>query len=270
MKQFIIVALLFVAFSARAQTFQKDWNKVIRYENEGRIKSANSETEKILKKATAHNNHVQIVKCFFYKSKFMHVLEENAQVKILSNLNRIKEKSSIPVQAILNTVYAKCLTSYVAQNSYKLYTRKDSRDSTSNFLLWSVKDFQKEIAQAYSKSLEHDEVLKKTSLEKFEQIFDFINADEFKHETVYEYLLRENIEYHGRQANNNGTSIDNKILFATTDAFIPIDFSFIDNEEFRQTLELYQKLEAVNPSLRNRLDRIIFCYSRAQGKDIEY
>ena len=85
MKKFYL-ALLFISTSLFAQQYEKDWNKVIKNENEGKMKTANEIVAKIYKKAVAKKEEVQIIKCFFYSSKYLQVVDENAQTKIL-NIN---------------------------------------------------------------------------------------------------------------------------------------------------------------------------------------
>ena len=75
-------------------------------ENNGKIKSANAIVAKIHKKAVADKNEVQIIKCFFYESKYLQVVDENAQTKIINNLKTEINRASIPSKAILNLVYA--------------------------------------------------------------------------------------------------------------------------------------------------------------------
>jgi len=67
----IYLALLFISTSLFAQQYEKDWNKVVKNENEGKIKTANEIVTKIYKKAVAKKDEVQIIKCFFYSSKYL-------------------------------------------------------------------------------------------------------------------------------------------------------------------------------------------------------
>jgi len=91
----IFLVLLVVSVSAFSQDFEKNWVKVVTYENEGKIKSADAIVEKIERRASREHNEVQLIKCFFYKSKYMQVLEEDAQSKILEHLDAVIAKSSI-------------------------------------------------------------------------------------------------------------------------------------------------------------------------------
>jgi hypothetical protein len=194
MKSLLISLLLSLSlsFAVTAQDYDKNWNRVIGYENDGRTASANNETLKILAKAKADRNETQIIKCFFYQSKYMHTLEENARQKILDNLKKITPTLSSPSQAILEVVYAQCLESYFAKHGYEFYRRTDT-DSVGKFDTWSEKTLRHEADAAYDRSLKHRDILKKTPLTAYEQIFDFLSIEKFRKQTLYGYVLKENI-----------------------------------------------------------------------------
>src|SRR3954470_8398206 len=111
MKKILLVCLLFTTVLF-AQKNDKNWVKVSSYENEGKIKSANEVVDKIYKKAVSKKDEVQMIKCFFYQSKYLQVIDENAKTKILDHLKTDINRVSIPSKAILNLIYAKCLNNY--------------------------------------------------------------------------------------------------------------------------------------------------------------
>ena len=131
----ILFAFLLISTAFYAQNYEKNWNKVIENENNGKIKSANAIVAKIHKKAVADKNEVQIIKCFFYESKYLQVVDENAQTKIINNLKAEINRASIPSKAILNLVYAKCLSDYQKQNSYLVYSRTNTASLDDDFLI---------------------------------------------------------------------------------------------------------------------------------------
>lgn len=102
----IYLAFLFRSTSLFAQQYQKDWDKALRNENDGKIKTANEIVDQIYKKAISKKDETQIIKCFFYSSKYSQVLDENAQTTIIKNLKAKINQVSLPSQAILNLVYA--------------------------------------------------------------------------------------------------------------------------------------------------------------------
>lgn len=129
----IFLLFIFISTSIFGQNYDKNWLKVIEYENEGKIKSANEVVSKIHQKALREKNEVQIIKCFFYESKYLQVLDEDAQTKIINNLKTEISKASIPSKAILNLVYAKCLNDYQKQNYYVLFSRTKTLSLNDQF-----------------------------------------------------------------------------------------------------------------------------------------
>ncbi|MFN7100111.1 MAG: hypothetical protein ACK4M4_07030, partial [Flavobacterium sp.] len=71
----ILLFLLFTCTIMQAQKFDKKWQEVLTNENQGKIKSASVIVDKIYKKAVQSKNEEQIIKCFFYKSKYLQVVD---------------------------------------------------------------------------------------------------------------------------------------------------------------------------------------------------
>ena len=65
MKNILFIFLL-ISSSLFAQQSDKKWDKVIAFENEGKIKSANEIVSEIYKRAVSEKDEVQMIKCFFY------------------------------------------------------------------------------------------------------------------------------------------------------------------------------------------------------------
>lgn len=263
MKNFFLL-LVFLSTVAFAQNFEKSWDKVIANEKLGKIKTANELVDKIYKKAVAHNQEAEIIRCFFYRSKYLQVLDENAKTKIINNIKTDINRVSIPSNAILNLVYAKCLNDYFNQNIYTIRTRTNTVSQNEQFMTWTEKDFTSEINSALNKTLESESILKTTPLTNYEAIFDYFSPDKFKTENLFEYLLQENITFYTQKTNRWGINKKNFItlkedLFGNSGAFIKINFDFITDGNLQKTLRLLQKKEQNNPSLDSQFNRILFC-----------
>ncbi|CAN1545251.1 Alpha-2-macroglobulin [Flavobacteriaceae bacterium] len=269
----IYLILLFISTSLFAQQYEKDWNKVLKNENEGKIKTANQIVAKIYKKAFAKKEEVQIIKCFFYSSKYLQVVDENAQTKILNNLKSQIKQVSIPSQAILNLVYGKCLSEYsyygdtsvsldeevaVVVDSIATAVDENLPEATANF------KSEIEINAIFEKTLENEAVLKTTPLTNYEAIFDFFTLEKFKKENLFDYLLKENIAFYKSKIyewNFQPKEYENykNILLGNTDAFLKLNLDLIKDENVKKVLSFYQKLEADAPTIENKLERILFC-----------
>jgi TonB-dependent SusC/RagA subfamily outer membrane receptor len=260
----IYLALLFISTSLFAQQYDKDWNKVIKNENEGKVKTANQIVDKIYKKACAKKEEAQIIKCFFYSSKYLHVVDENAQTKILNNLKSQIKQISIPSQAILNLVYGKCLDGYLNKNRYTIQSRTNTTILDDDFLTWSASNFKNQIGLAFEKTLENETLLKNTPLTNYEPIFDFITLDKLKKESLFDYLIKENISFHSKKLNSWGFKPKDfkeykNPLLGDSNEFTGLKLEFVKDTILKTVLSLYQKQETNHPSADNQLDRITFC-----------
>ncbi|MEO7976289.1 carboxypeptidase-like regulatory domain-containing protein [Flavobacterium sp.] len=271
----ILFAFLLLTSTLFAQQTDKKWDKVIDFENEGKVKSANEIVAEIYKRAVSEKDEVQMIKCFFYHSKYLQVVDENAQNKILNNLKIEINRVSIPSKAILNLVYAKCLSDYYNRNTYQIQRRTNMAFLDGNFLTWTEANFKTQIDLALKKTLENEAILKSTLLEKYEIIFDFFTLEKFKKENLSDYLLRENIVFYKQKVRqweftkSDFTPYTKQLLGKSAD-FTKVDFDFVTNENLRLVLSLYQKQESNNPSGYNELERMQYCKNTLLESDEDY
>ena len=197
----IFLVLCLVSTTIWSQQFQKQWEKVIENENVGKVKTANSLVANIYKKASHKKDEAQIIKCFFYQSKYSQVIDEGAQQKIIANVKTEINQGSIPTKAILNFVYGKCLNDYYNANQYSLRNRTKIDSITADFLTWTKADFDTEIKKAYAYSIENEAVLKATPLTNYEAIFDYSIAKTFHNKSLFDYLLDQNINFYKTKIN---------------------------------------------------------------------
>src|SRR3990167_6833318 len=118
MKNVILTLLLLVSFTVIAQDFEKKWKNVIELEEAGSIKSANEAVNKIYRKAKRKNDDLELIKTFFFRAKYMQVLEEEAKLKIITALKSDAEIASEPAKSLLEYVYISCLNKYLLQHKY--------------------------------------------------------------------------------------------------------------------------------------------------------
>jgi TonB-dependent SusC/RagA subfamily outer membrane receptor len=271
----ILFALLILTSSLFAQQNDKKWDKVMAFENEGKVKSANKIVAEIYKNAVKKKDEVQMIKCFFYHSKYLMVVDENAQNTIIANLKTDINRVSIPSKAILNFVYATCLNDYYNRNAYKIRQRTNTTVPDDNFLTWTEADFKSQTDLALKKSLENEAILKSILLENYEPIFDFFSSEKFKKETLFDYLIKENIAFYKQKVNlwefqkNEFKPYIHQLLGKPAD-FITINFDFVSDENQRHILTLYQKQELHNPTGDNQLQRMQYFKNALLESDEPY
>jgi len=275
----IFLLFAFLCFTKNfAQDYAKKWDLVIESEKKGLVKQAQRQVDKIYKKAVSSNNETQIIKCFFYQSKYIQTLEEQPKSKIITNLRLEISKASIPSKAILNLIYARCLKTYFDQNRYKL-VRRTAIDSLAadDFLTWTKEDFDIQLKKRYDLTLANETVLKNTKLSDYEALFDFFSDDSFKHISLFDFMASESISFYQERTDqflDNASEYENQseILFASSKVFITANLDFVKDENAHKVLRFYQKLEAEHAFSEYELARIQFCnsYLLKQNNTYEY
>ncbi|MBX9888289.1 MAG: carboxypeptidase-like regulatory domain-containing protein [Flavobacteriaceae bacterium] len=260
----IFLLLLFISTTVFSQQFDKKWSEVVANEKLGKIKTANEIVRTIYKKAANKKNEVEIIKCFFYRSKYRQVLEENAQTKIINDLKQQITIVSTPSKAILNLIYTRSLQDYYNDNRYLIQRRTNLVSDNEDFLTWSSIDFENKMKLSIDATLSDETKLKNTPLTDYQAIFDFFTLDKFKNQNLYTYLLKENIQFYTSKISvwdfNQATFETKKNnLLGTTEDFTKLNLDFITNEKLSKTLTYYQKLENTEPTIENILKRLQFC-----------
>lgn len=271
----IVLLFLLLSTTLFGQQNDKKWDKIIAYENEGKVKSASEIVNKIYKKSVANKNEVQMIKCFFYQSKYLQVVDENAQTKILNNLRTDINRVSPPSKAILNLVYAKCLSDYFIRNDYKIRRRTNNVVLNEDFLTWTENNFTDQINEALKESLENETILKNTTLSKYESIFDYQTVEKFKTLNLLNYVISENIaiytqKLHQWEIQKSDFIPYKKDLLGKSDDFLNPNFDFVKNENLKLILNLYQKQETNSSDIEILWNRIQFCKQYLIDSDEEY
>jgi uncharacterized protein YfaS (alpha-2-macroglobulin family) len=297
----VFFVLLLISTVVFGQQNDKKWEKVRAFENEGKIKSANEIVAKIYKKSVARKNEVQMIKCFFYQSKYSQVLDENAKAKIVGNLKTDISRVSVPSKAILNLIYAKYLKdhsnyyndAYAIVDSVTVMidsaaatidtasvigikiTEIDSVEVPHSDYVPQEFTAEDDLIAAFNKTLENEAILKATALIKYKDIFDYPNLEKFKQENLWNYLLKENISFFTEKIEfwkirNSDFLTYKEQLLGNSNAFLKLNLDFVQEPNVKKILELYQKLEANNSSLANQFERAKFCHEYLLKSDEDF
>lgn len=248
MSKKIYLVILFLSLNfGFSQNFDSNWKKVYQCELDGKIETAHKEVESIYKKAKRKKDDVTIVKCFFYLSKFEQVFDENAQTTIISNLKKEIKEASKENKAILNYIYAKILTDYQKANRFKISQRTTlENNKNSDFLTWTLLDFNREINKCYEEILKNKTELRKITIEKYNVIFEYSPNVDAKNFTLYDFLYEKTVAYYsGFVSLNKNDKDDNQLLvdkfYAKPKDFITLS---IKNKEHENIIPFFKILQA--------------------------
>ncbi|MFY0482086.1 MG2 domain-containing protein [Flavobacterium sp. PLA-1-15] len=250
MKNILLLLALLSSFLIFGQDFDKQWKKVYQYELDGKIKSAQEEVQIIYKKAKRKKEEIQIVKCFFYLSKFEQVFDEKAQSTIIENLKK-EIKDAKPVsRAVLNHIYGTILQHYYNNNRYEISRRTAlEKQKSIDFLTWTTSDFTKETDKAFSESIEDENVLRATFLHSYKDIFEISPYTDGKNHSLYDFLAEKTSAYYRSKIENwtyrNKLASNNlfKILYQNSKVFMELKLDNISDENLKKLLKLLQKNE---------------------------
>src|SRR5690606_9022147 len=123
----IITILLFAQFShAQDKHYEKLWKQVQTFETDNLPKSALKVVDQIEALAIKENNKPQQIKVLLFKSKFALILEEDAQLKIITDFKTAISQNEAPVKNVLDRKSTRLNSSHV-KISYAVFCLKKKK-----------------------------------------------------------------------------------------------------------------------------------------------
>lgn len=193
-KVFCYCFILFTIFTSTAQipanNYPELWEKVYTHEINLLPKSANKSVEKIYVKAKKDKNTPQIIKTLLYKSKFSLTLEEDAQLKIIHQLQTEIDKATVPTKNILENILANMYWDYFQKNRWKFYnrTKTATKINTTDFRTWDTKTLFSEIHKHYNNSLKNEITTQQIPLENYDAILNNAADSKTYRPTLFDFL----------------------------------------------------------------------------------
>lgn len=254
---FLLFLILGMQTIIAQKKYDRLWKEVEKYELEGKFKSAAKTTDKILKKANRSGESAQLVKSFIYKSKFALLLEENAQKRIVKEIQEHINTSKFPTNALLQSIYAGFLEQYLAQNRYKISNRTETlnSDETDDFEKWDVNTLVAFIGDRHKQALRDSDKLKEISIDNFKAILTESNTSKKYRPTLYDFLMHRALAFHkiDRWYVNRPSErffLTNPVIFKSTEKFVGESFVSVDSVFSNQkALKLFQRLETFHKDL---------------------
>ena len=246
MKNSILLLLLFISTTTFSQNYESDWKEVIQFELNGKTESANKAVLEIYNKANRKDNNPQIIKCFFYISKFKQVFEENSRGTILDDLKDKIKSSSKPNKALLYTVYANLLQNYLDAERYQINKRTNLQiQKSKDYATWTEKDFQDEIDLAYQNSIENSDKLREVKIKEYEAIFTISPNSDSEKISLYDYVSEKYISHFQNKVNNYSVRNNNLqlILFQDAVTFQTFNCKEIEDKNLKNIINLFQENE---------------------------
>ena len=151
--------------------FKSDWEKVPKFESEGKPRSALEVVEKIYAKAQADKNAPQLIKTIVYKTKYVLAIGEKDFPKIIKDFETETMKAQFPADAIMKSMLAEIYWNYFNQNRYRFYQRTQTAGSeTEDIATWSLKTISDKISKLHLEALSRKADLQGINIALFDEI----------------------------------------------------------------------------------------------------
>ncbi|GGI58310.1 alpha-2-macroglobulin family protein [Winogradskyella haliclonae] len=282
-----IITLILICFStfilAQNKNYEEDWATVARFERDGLTKSASEVVNNIYKKAKAKNNSVQIVKALIYQSKYLQILEEDAQLKIVTNFKTEIASQDIVTKRILENLLAKLYWQYYNNNRYIFLNRSKTDERIGDdFRTWDLQTLFTEIHHYYKQSLQNGLLLQQEPLEKYMILLNEVENSKLYRPTLFDFLSHNALEFY--QSSENGIhqpvykfSINQPKYIASADEFMHLNISSKDSinlqlnalKIFQNILRFHQKDKTSKAYISTNIKRLNFIKQNATFSNVE-
>ncbi|WOI22747.1 alpha-2-macroglobulin family protein [Nonlabens ulvanivorans] len=191
------VLILFAMQQGIAQNFYIDkWREVEQFELQDRIEDATQVVDEIYKYARRKKDRDQYIKVFLFKSKYQLINEEEAQYKIIAELDKMIVKAQFPNKNIYNGIRAKLLDDYARANQWKIRQRTAVEDDDVDFKTWDATRFYSEIHNSYQASLDQPEKLVKIPLSDYSAIIGPMAPARFLRPSLLDILSHQALNFY--------------------------------------------------------------------------
>ncbi|WP_339838912.1 MG2 domain-containing protein [uncultured Maribacter sp.] len=276
----VLSLVLFAQFTngQKDDSYKTLWDKVEKLDDENLSKSALKLVESISKKAKDEKNDVQTIKALLYKSNFVMVLEEDAQLSIVNDFKTEITAAESPTKNILHSYLANLYWQYYQQNRYRFYNRTttETKIDTVDFRTWDLDTLFKEIDHHFQASLENSSETQKLPISYLDEIL--YNEEETREyrPTIFDLLAHNALDFYTTNENTINKPAD---IFEIDDAEVLCEaysFSFSNLESDATTslqfraLIIYQQLVSfhfsnpdIKPLVLVDIERLLFIHKNA-------
>ena len=280
----ILSIFMFAQFGNAQQkdSFESLWEQVEKFENEDMSKSALKLIETISKKARLENNETQIIKSLLYKSKFVLILEEDAELNIVNDFKAEIAIAEGASKNILHNYLANIYWQYFQQNRYRFYDRTSTETKVDqiDFRTWDLNTLFQEIDFHFQASLDNPEALQEIPVSNYNTILQVEEKSSEFRPTLFDLLAHTSLSFYTTSENSiqeplDAFKIDNADLLCEA-----YSFSFINSESNNtaslqsKALKIYQQLVSfhignadIRPLVLVDIERLLFTHQYATFAD---
>lgn len=280
---------LFLAFTivlslhANAQKYTfDDFNKIDSLAQEGQPKKALELVNKINEQARSQNNAALLIKSVVYRMLFQSYLEEDAFDKILVGLKKDIDLAKQPEKSILQSLLAETYWRYYQQNQYRIADRTNVQGNIGDDIkTWPIAKITNETVKYFLLSLEQQQLLQNTKLDKYDEILSGDKYTRSFRPTLYDLLAHRAIDVFINtqldliQVNDESIDFSNPVWLAPTSVFLTAPLPKSDSTQFyAEALQLFKSLSQFHLAQQNKpaladveLKRLKFVFQQNNSED---
>jgi uncharacterized protein YfaS (alpha-2-macroglobulin family) len=268
MKNLLIFLILF-AFSCTPQLhkasfdYGQAWEEVYLLELHGLPESASQKVDSIYTFAKQHADGQQRIKAIIYQSKFLMLLADDSQNKVIDKLRNEIGESTKPISNILESILAGFYRNYLVQNNYQISRRSTISVPTEDFSTWDEQTFLHQISKHFENSLSFDSAHVQIKIDDYREILSDDSTASLFRPLLFDLLAHRAIAFWGEREKDRKTSLnrfrmDDRDLLMDDKSFSTLSLSHPDSSSFLlKAIRLFQKLtrlHAQNDSDFARMD----------------
>lgn len=249
---FVIFISSFCFGQETSSIYDQLWSKVENFEQKGQPKSALEIVEGISKRAKRNDDPSQILKGLLFKSRYLLIFEEDAQLKIVQDFKTHIVQAEFPTKNMLENILANLYWQYFQENRYQFYRRTETgaKVDSVDFRTWDLKTLFKEIDRHFQYSIQNAELLQETDLENFKEILLEEESDDKKRLSLYDFLAHNALTFYKSSETRITAPADKFLLsdpqyLADAKVFSQLPLTVIDSSSTSTKTGFSMELEAL-------------------------
>ncbi|MHB9062646.1 MAG: hypothetical protein ACYC4B_02585, partial [Pirellulaceae bacterium] len=269
--------------AALEESPKTEWQKVYDAIGKQLPQTAIQELEPLIKATLEAKNYPEAVKAIALKISLEGTIEGNKPEERITRLEAVLEQE-LPdeMKPTLEVILAHWYWQYFQQNRWRFMQRTATDQPPGEDInSWDLSRILAEIDEHFTLALQHEDLLRKTPVEKFDELLVKGTMPDATRPTMYDFAVHEALTFYtaGEQA---GAMVQNAFvlqadspIFAPTAEFLAWNIESPDTQSPTiKAVRLFQSLEAFHKDdseptalAEAELDRLVFGYNTAVGED---
>ncbi len=283
--QFFIITIFFSNFiQAQNPNYSNLWAKVEKLEANGLPQSALKIIKDIEVLAKEHGSNKELIKAILYKSKYILILKEDAQLSIINDFKNEITTSAFPVKNILESILANLYWEYFNKHRWAFYNRTKTSKKIDNidFRTWDLQTLFKEIHIHYQASLKNGFMLQQEALSSYSGLLKEQKGSKTYRPTLFDLLNHNALEFYTTNETQITSpaykfEIDNPIFLASANIFTKQTLTVKDSTSlipnalriYKNLIQFHLKDKSPVALTQVNIERLKFVQQYATFKDTE-